>query len=53
MRSYLAILRERACPLMRGAAEFCLDWLVEDGHSHLVTAKVPSGLEIFHVPTRT
>jgi alpha-L-fucosidase 2 len=34
-------LRERAWPVMKGAAEFCLDWLVEDGHGHLVTA--PSG----------
>ncbi|HYC70948.1 MAG TPA: glycoside hydrolase family 95 protein [Opitutaceae bacterium] len=31
-------LRERAWPLMRGAAEFCLDWLVDDGHGRLVTA---------------
>jgi alpha-L-fucosidase 2 len=34
-------LRERAWPVMKGAAEFCLDWLIEDGHGHLVTA--PSG----------
>ena len=26
---------------MKGAAEFCLDWLIDDGHGHLVTA--PSG----------
>jgi alpha-L-fucosidase 2 len=31
-------LRERAWPLLRGAAEFCLDWLVDDGHGRLVTA---------------
>jgi alpha-L-fucosidase 2 len=31
-------LRERAYPLMKGAAEFCLDWLIEDGQGHLVTA---------------
>jgi alpha-L-fucosidase 2 len=31
-------LRAEAWPLMRGAAEFCLDWLIEDGHGHLVTA---------------
>jgi alpha-L-fucosidase 2 len=31
-------LRERAWPLMKGAAEFCLDWLVDDGRGHLVTA---------------
>jgi alpha-L-fucosidase 2 len=31
-------LREKAWPLMKGAAEFCLDWLVDDGKGHLVTA---------------
>jgi alpha-L-fucosidase 2 len=30
-------LRRRAWPVMRGAAEFCLEWLVEDGRGHLVT----------------
>jgi len=30
-------LRERAYPIMKGAAQFCLDWLVEDGEGHLVT----------------
>ena len=33
-----AYLRERAYPALRGAAEFCLDWLVPDGKGHLVTA---------------
>lgn len=31
-------LRERAWPLMRSAAEFCLDWLIEDADKRLVTA---------------
>jgi alpha-L-fucosidase 2 len=31
-------LRERAWPVMQGAAEFCLDWLVDDGRGRLVTA---------------
>jgi alpha-L-fucosidase 2 len=31
-------LRERAWPVMQGAAEFCLDWLVDDGHGRLLTA---------------
>ncbi len=31
-------LKERAYPVMAGAAEFCLDWLVDDGRGHLVTA---------------
>jgi alpha-L-fucosidase 2 len=34
-------LRRRAWPVMKGAAEFCLDWLIDDGKGHLVTA--PSG----------
>ncbi|MFZ0825823.1 MAG: glycoside hydrolase family 95 protein [Verrucomicrobiia bacterium] len=34
-------LRERGWPVMKGAVEFCLGWLVDDGHGHLVTA--PSG----------
>ncbi|HEY0734025.1 MAG TPA: glycoside hydrolase family 95 protein [Herpetosiphonaceae bacterium] len=32
-----AFLR-RVYPLMRGAAEFCLDWLIEEQQGHLVTA---------------
>jgi alpha-L-fucosidase 2 len=32
-----AFLR-RAYPLMKSAATFSLDWLVDDGHGHLVTA---------------
>ena len=31
-------LRDKAYPVMKGAAEFCLDWLIEDGQGHLVTA---------------
>ena len=30
-------LREHGWPVMRGAAEFYLDWLVDDGKGHLVT----------------
>jgi alpha-L-fucosidase 2 len=30
-------LRTRAYPLMKGAAEFCLAWLIEDGKGHLTT----------------
>jgi len=30
-------LRERAYPLMRGCAEFCLAWLIEDGQGSLTT----------------
>jgi alpha-L-fucosidase 2 len=31
-------LREKAYPLMKGAAAFCLDWLVTDKNGYLVTA---------------
>ncbi|MFO7168026.1 MAG: glycoside hydrolase family 95 protein [Chloroflexota bacterium] len=34
----LAFLRETAYPIMKEAALFCLDWLIEDGAGHLVTA---------------
>ena len=30
-------LRSRAYPLMKGSAEFCLAWLIEDGNGHLTT----------------
>jgi alpha-L-fucosidase 2 len=30
-------LRERAYPLMKGSAEFCLAWLIEDGQGRLTT----------------
>ncbi len=36
----LNFLREQAYPLMKGAAEFLLDYMVDDGAGHLVT--VPS-----------
>ena len=31
-------LKDTAYPIMKGAVEFCLDWLIPDGHGHLVTA---------------
>ncbi|MFG1736026.1 hypothetical protein PAEVO_63970 [Paenibacillus sp. GM2FR] len=34
----LEYLQETAYPLMRDAALFCLDWLIEDGKGHLVTS---------------
>lgn len=30
-------LRTRAYPVMKGSAEFCLGWLIEDGKGHLTT----------------
>ena len=31
-------LKNTAYPAMKGAAEFCLAWLVDDGNGHLITA---------------
>ncbi len=30
-------LKRQAYPVMKGAAEFCLDWLIDDGQGHLTT----------------
>jgi alpha-L-fucosidase 2 len=35
---------------MRGAAEFCLDWVIEDGQGHLVTAPSTSPENKFTTP---
>jgi alpha-L-fucosidase 2 len=43
-------LRERAWPLMKGAAEFCLDWLVADPQGRLLTAPSTSPEIDFHPP---
>jgi alpha-L-fucosidase 2 len=45
-----AFLRERAYPLMRGAALFCRDWLIEDESGHLVTAPSTSPENTFTAP---
>ncbi len=41
-------LRKVAYPIMRGAAEFCLAWLVPDGKGHLVTNPSTSPEHSFH-----
>ncbi|HEU5013301.1 MAG TPA: glycoside hydrolase family 95 protein, partial [Roseiflexaceae bacterium] len=46
----MAWLRETAYPIMKGAAEFCLDWLIEDGQGHLVTAPSTSPENMFTTP---
>ena len=43
-------LRERAWPVLQGAAEFCLDWLRDDGHGRLVTAPSTSPETDFTTP---
>ena len=40
----------RAYPVMKGAAEFCLDWLIDDGKGHLVTAPSTSPEHKFVLP---
>jgi alpha-L-fucosidase 2 len=45
-----AYLRGFAYPLMRGAAEFCLAWLVEDDRGRLVTAPSTSTENTFLLP---
>ena len=43
-------LRTIAYPLMKGAAEFCLDWLVDDGKGHLTTSPSTSPENLFKLP---
>ena len=45
-----AWLRSYAWPLLRGAAEFALDWLVPDGHGGLATAPSFSPENVFRAP---
>jgi alpha-L-fucosidase 2 len=40
-------LRDTAYPLMKGAAEFCLDFLIDDGKGHRVTAPSTSPENVF------
>ncbi len=35
-------LREKAYPIMKGAAQFCLEWLVEDKNGNLITSPATS-----------
>lgn len=42
-----AFLKNTAYPLMKGAALFCLDWLVEDPNGLLVTAPASSPENVF------
>lgn len=43
-------LSNKAYPLMRGAAEFCLDWLIEDKNGYLVTCPSTSPENSFIAP---
>ncbi len=46
-----AFLTTKAYNLMRGAAAFCLDMLVDDGRGHLVTSPGTSPENVFITPT--
>ncbi|MBX3015733.1 MAG: glycoside hydrolase family 95 protein [Caldilineaceae bacterium] len=46
----LAYLRDHAYPVMKSAAEFCLDWLIEDGQGYLMTAPSTSPENKFTTP---
>jgi alpha-L-fucosidase 2 len=43
-------LRTRAYPLMKGEAEFCLAWLIEDGKGNLTTCPSESTENNFFAP---
>lgn len=44
-------LRDTAYPIMKAAAQFSLDWLVDDGNGHLVTAPATSPENVFITET--
>ncbi|OXM85765.1 glycoside hydrolase family 95 protein [Paenibacillus rigui] len=43
-------LKNQAYPMMKDAALFCLDWLIEDGEGHLITAPSTSPEHKFRTP---
>jgi alpha-L-fucosidase 2 len=43
-------LREVAYPVMRGSAEFCAGWLIDDGHGGLTTCPSVSPENVFIAP---
>ncbi|APW62019.1 glycosyl hydrolase family 95 catalytic domain-containing protein [Paludisphaera borealis] len=45
-----AFLRDAAYPLMKGSAEFCLDYLSDDGHGRLTTSPSTSPENFFITP---
>ena len=45
-----AFLRQRAYPTMKGAAQFCLGWLIDDGHGRLTTCPSVSTENNFLAP---
>lgn len=47
----IKFLRDSAYPLMKGAAEFCLDWLIEDKDGFLITSPATSPENRYITPT--
>jgi alpha-L-fucosidase 2 len=43
-------LRRTAYPVMKGSAEFCLDWLIDDGQGGLTTCPSVSTENLFRAP---
>ncbi len=46
----LSFLSATAYPLMKGAAQFCLSWLVEDSAGHLITSPSTSPENLYKTP---
>ena len=46
-----AFLKNEAYPLMQGAAQFCLEWLIEDKKGDLITSPSTSPENIYITPT--
>ncbi len=46
----LKFLEEKAYPIMKGAAQFCLDWMVEDKDGNLITSPSTSPENKFITP---
>lgn len=46
----LAFLKDTAYPLMKGAAQFCMDWLIEDTQGRLITSPSTSPENQFITP---
>jgi alpha-L-fucosidase 2 len=46
----ISYLRNSGYPLMKGAAQFCLEWLVEDNKGQLITSPSTSPENIYRTP---
>jgi alpha-L-fucosidase 2 len=46
----IQFLKNEGYPLMKGAAEFCLDWMVEDKNGKLITSPSTSPENIYRTP---